>query len=39
VRWQEKALKLVAAEQRPDYESRLELYKAGKPYRDEEEKI
>ncbi len=38
VRWQEKAIKLVVADQRPEYETRLELYKAGKPYRDEAEK-
>jgi len=34
VRWQEKALEIVSADHRADYETRLELYKAGKPYRD-----
>jgi tetratricopeptide (TPR) repeat protein len=35
IRWQEKALKLVSAAQHTEYESRLELYKSGKSYRDE----
>ena len=37
VRWQEKAIKLVAGDHRADYEARLALYKAGKAYRDVEE--
>jgi serine/threonine-protein kinase len=37
IRWQEKAVKMVAPDQRPEYEARLELYRAEKPYRDEGE--
>ena len=36
VRWQEKAVKLAAADGRAEYEGRLELYKLGRPYRDRE---
>ena len=36
VRWQEKAIKLVPPDQRPEYEERLKLYQEGKPYRDRE---
>ncbi|HSQ55733.1 MAG TPA: tetratricopeptide repeat protein, partial [Gemmata sp.] len=35
VRWQEKAVNLVTEEYREDYQSRLELYRGEKPYRDE----
>ena len=34
IRWQEKAIELVEAEKKADYESRLVLYRAGKPYRE-----
>jgi serine/threonine-protein kinase len=34
IRWQEKAIKLVTPDQRPEYETRLALYRAEKPYRD-----
>ena len=36
MRWQEKAIKLVAPDQRPEYEVRLRLYREGQPYRDKE---
>ena len=34
VRWQETAAGLAPPDQRPDYETRLELYRSGQPYRD-----
>jgi tetratricopeptide (TPR) repeat protein len=34
IRWQEKAIELVEDPKKPDYESRLALYRAGKPYRE-----
>ena len=36
VRWQEKAAGLVPPDERPGYEARLALYRAGKAYREEE---
>jgi len=39
VRWQEKAIELVSTEHRADYETRLELYKSNRPYRDVVEKL
>jgi hypothetical protein len=35
VKWEMKALELVAGQEKADFESRLALYKAHKPYRDE----
>ena len=35
VQWQTNACELAPAEDKPDYQGRLELYKAGKPYREE----
>ena len=35
VRWQEKARNLVSEDHKADYESRLELYRSGRPFRDE----
>ena len=37
VRWQEKAIKLVDADRKADYEARLEQYEAGSPFREAEE--
>ena len=34
VKWQEKAVAMLPPSQRADYESRLKLYKEGKPYRE-----
>lgn len=34
VKWQSQAVELTADASKEDYRSRLELYKAGKPYRD-----
>jgi tetratricopeptide (TPR) repeat protein len=34
VRWQEKALELAAEHEKADYQSRLDLYRAGRPFRD-----
>jgi tetratricopeptide (TPR) repeat protein len=33
VEWQKKALRLAAKEKKTDFQTRLELYKSGKPYR------
>ncbi|HEX5269244.1 MAG TPA: tetratricopeptide repeat protein, partial [Gemmataceae bacterium] len=35
VRWMEKAIALLPEDERDDYRGRLELYRAGKPYREE----
>jgi len=34
VRWQEKAVELAAEHEKADYQSRLDLYRAGRPFRD-----
>jgi tetratricopeptide (TPR) repeat protein len=34
VRWQEKTIEMVPPDQRGEYEQRLELYRAGQPFRD-----
>jgi len=34
IRWQEKAINLVPEKDQANYRTRLELYKAGKPYRE-----
>jgi serine/threonine-protein kinase len=36
VRWQTKAMEEVPESEKADFHVRLELYKAGKPYRDEQ---
>ena len=40
IEWQEKAIELLSEEDRAEYETdfkkRLELYKSGKPYREEQ---
>lgn len=38
VKWQEKAIELAPTSEKADLRSRLELYKSGKPYRDEPKK-
>ena len=38
VKWQKQALQLIDEKDRADYQSRLELYKAHKPYREEQTK-
>jgi serine/threonine-protein kinase len=35
VKWQQKATDMADDEEKEDYQSRLDLYKAGKPYREE----
>jgi tetratricopeptide (TPR) repeat protein len=38
VKWQQKATEMANDEEKEDYRSRLDLYKAGKPYREESRK-
>jgi len=35
VKWQQKALAIIADSYKPECRTRLELYKSGKPYREE----
>jgi tetratricopeptide (TPR) repeat protein len=39
VKWQTKALEIAAEKKKPDYQSRLDLYKAHKPFRDEPKRV
>jgi tetratricopeptide (TPR) repeat protein len=38
VKWETKALEMAAEKDKPRYQSRLDLYKSGKPYREEPKK-
>ena len=37
IKWQQKVIDMVPPDEKPEYESRLKLYQAGKPYRDVKE--